>query len=312
MIGVYGDISKVRETGFNPDIIYVDIDKIHSFNPRVIPIVWIPRAINIDEYVVDIYGNRRLFAFNNSGCIANPMIIERNVKAIDRMASLGYKEILLDAVRLPSPIDKLLFLTTCFCRYSIELYPMLITLREKIKEILHDIDLDELIKVLEDLANARALHVKNILSILYDEASRLDIDLSAAVFPYPFSRYMGQEPKILNRYLKKVHVMLYHKCSGAACLNTEFKSLLDTLISLGLEYSDLNEFIRSITGVDIDIEDIEDLDRGLSVEYIEEFMKLNRDIYGDKFIPILWLDNMIKSRLEGYISEYRNLDIFIS
>lgn len=106
---------------------------------------------------------------------------------------MGYRRITLDAVRLPSPVDGLFFLTTCFCSYSHRLYPRLAVLRSRVRESLHRPSIGDLIDVLEELAYARAVHVEYALSILHDRTRELGVELVAAVFLYPLSRYVGQD-----------------------------------------------------------------------------------------------------------------------
>ena len=311
MLGVFGKSWKVGELKLNPDIIYINADKIHRFEDNVVPVIWVPKAIDPDEYVVDIYGDKHLFAFDNSGCIANPKIIERTIKIINKIAELGYNEVLLDALRLPSPFDKNLFLTTCFCKYSLKIYPKLGELRDLIKNVMEDTDAKSLRNIFMELVKARAYHVKNILSILSKKAVQLGLKLSAAVFPYPLSRYVGQEPRIMKNYLNEIHVMLYHKCFGAACLNAEYKNLFELLKTLKLDYNGLKEIFQHVTGFRIGSDATKYFTEGLGIKYIEEALEANRRIYGDKFIPILWLDDRLESNLQKFLDKYEKLDLFI-
>ncbi|RLE88061.1 MAG: hypothetical protein DRN04_17520 [Thermoprotei archaeon] len=312
MIGVFGKVSKIKNLGLKPDVIYTSLDKINTFDEKLVPLLWVPKAMNIDEGVEDIYGRKYLFAFNNSGCIAKPGIINYSLEALERAHSLGYKKLMLDAIRLPSPIDGLYFLTTCFCSYSLELYSKLRHLRDSFKNILRRPTRQGLLELLDELAYARTEHVENLLSILYDRAKELDVKLIAAVFPYPLSRYVGQEPKVLEKYLSRVHVMLYHKCSGAACLNAEVKHLVKTLRDLGFNYDVIQEIIEDLVKLKLSLEEINSLDQGLNIKHIEGLAKLNKIIYGNKFIPIIWLDENTHCRLESYLGEYQYIDLFVS
>ena len=310
MLGVFGRVSRVRELGFEPGVVYVGLDRVNRFAEGVVPLLWVPKTSGLGEGVVDVYGRRHLFAFGDSGCITNPRVVGRAVKAIEKVRELGYKKVMLDAVRLPSPVDGLFFLTTCFCSHSLELYPGLGHLRNKIKSVLYGASVDDLLEVLEELAYARAVHVEYMLSILRDKAKELDIELVAAVFPYPLSRYVGQEPRVLKKYLREVHVMLYHKCPGAACLNAELKSLVETLGILGLSRSDVAEVLRRVTGLELSIEEVRELDKGMAIEHIEKLMGINKEVYGDIFVPIVWLDSVTIPKLREYLEKYRNLDMF--
>ena len=310
MLGVFGRVSRVRELGLGPDIVYIGLDKVSGFVEGVVPLLWVPKASDLEEGVVDVYGRRYLFAFSNSGCVANPRVVGRAVKAVERVYELGFRKVMLDAVRLPSPVDGLFFLTTCFCSHSLELYPGLGHLRNKIKSVLYGASVDDLLEVLEELAYARAVHVEYMLSVLYDMAREFGMELVAAVFPYPLSRYVGQEPAVLKRYLSEVHVMLYHRCPGAACLNAEVRSLAETLNILRLGYGEIQEVIRSITGLELGVKEIAELDNGIALEHVEKLMDINRSIYGDAFTPILWLDNEVAPRLKNYLKKHHRIDVF--
>ena len=310
MLGVFGGVSRVRELGFEPGVVYVGLDRVNRFAEDVVPLLWVPKTSELEEGVVDVYGRRHLFAFNNSGCVANPRIVERAAKAIEKVYEFGYRKVMLDAVRLPSPVDGLLFLTTCFCSHSLELCPELGYLRNRVKAILHGADARDVVEVLEELAYARAAHVKYTLSVLHDKAKELGIELVAAVFPYPLSRYVGQEPAVLKRYLSEVHVMLYHRCPGAACLNAELRGLTGTLNILRLGYGEIQEVIRSITGLELGVKEIAELDNGIALEHVEKLMDINRSIYGDAFTPILWLDDEVAPRLKKYLKKHRRIDVF--
>ena len=141
------------------------------------PLLWVPKAESLAEGVVDVYGRRHLFAFSNSGCIACSKIVERAVSAVEKVGRLGFGKVMLDAVRLPSPVDGLLFLTTCFCSYSHELCPELGCLRDEVRDALCRASASDILQVLEGLAHARAVHVEYMLSALRDKARELGINL---------------------------------------------------------------------------------------------------------------------------------------
>ncbi len=163
---------------------------------------------------------------------------------------------------------------------------------------------------MDELAEVRATHVENLLAIIYDESKDLGIELIAAVFPYPVSKYVGQGPKILKRYLSEIHVMLYHKCFGAACLNAEIKGLVNALKELGLKDDHALDVIREIFGIGIEIEEIESLNRGISLEHLNVLIDLSKKIYGIYFVPLLWLDETMIHKVDRYIEGFRNFDLF--
>ena len=311
MIGAFGNIEKLRKLGFEPDVVYVGLERIQKYEENVVPLLWVPKAESLAEGVVDVYENRYLFAFNNSGCIANPNIISRALKAIESVYELGYDKIMLDALRLPSPIDGTYFLNTCFCEHSINLCPELKKLEGKIKDVLKSPSANSIIEILDELAEVRAAHVENLLAKIYDRAKDLGIKLIAAVFPYPVSKYVGQDPKILRKYFNEVHVMLYHNCSGAACLNAEIKGLVNTLSDLGLKKDDVLRVIEAIFGLDLKMEEIDSLDEGISLEHLDVLIDLSEKIYDNSFVPILWLDEILAHKVDYYASKFKKLDLFV-
>jgi len=66
---------------------------------------------------------------------------------------------------------------------------------------------------------------------LYDKARELGVELEAAVFPPSLAWLVGQNYREIMNFLSKVHVMLCHKCDGAACLNHEILSLYNIVRS---------------------------------------------------------------------------------
>ncbi len=312
MLGVFGDASRLVRHGFKPGVIYKSLEKLSGFEPGVVPFLWVPLASSPGEGVVDVHGRHYLFAFGNSGCIAHPGIIKKSLDTLERAGMLGYKRVMLDAVRLPSPVDGLFFLTTCFCKHSSELYPGVASLAVRVREALYKAGAEKIIGVLEDLATARAVHVEHVLSILYDKARELGIELVAAVFPYPLSRFVGQEPRVLKKYLGRIHVMLYHNCPGAACLNAELESLARTLSILGLDYNEVVWVLEHVGGLRLGIWEIKSLDKGMGIARVEGLMSVNKSVYGDMFTPIVWLDDATMPRLGRYLGEYRGVDVFVA
>ena len=309
-VGVFGDASRVKALGLRPSVVYVDSRKLKAYREGVVPLIWVPLAASAEEGVVDAFGSRSLFAFGNSGCISNPSVQGKVLGELRRLADLGYRAVLLDALRLPSPHDGLLFLSVCFCEHSVSVVPQLERLREEVKHALAEPSPRALRDLLEKLARARAREVEALLGRIREEACELGVELVAAVFPYPLSRYVGQDPRVLYRYLDEVHVMLYHRCSGPACLNHEAYSLYRTFLEIGLGERDALRLLGSVLQVERG-----DLARsleteGVPLEMLEVFMRVNGLIYRDKYVPIVWLDEDIAGKVSYYLEEYGRLDLF--
>lgn len=92
MLGVFGRVSRIRELGFEPDVVYVGLNRLSGFNAKTVPLLWVPATSSLEEGVVDVYGRRYLFAFRNSGCIANPRIVERAVEVLEKSGLHGLQE----------------------------------------------------------------------------------------------------------------------------------------------------------------------------------------------------------------------------
>ena len=313
MLGVFGDLSKLEHLNISPDVVYQDVEHVKSFRENIIPIIWVPKTRREADGVEDIDGVHYLFAFNNSGCIARPSIIEKTMHVLEEVAALGYSKLMLDAVRLPSPIDGKYFITTCFCKHSIELYPELVSLRNTVRQFILKPTPDMLLHLLEELSTARMAHVENFLSTVSDKARQLGIELVAAVFPDPLSRYVGQYPQVLKKYLSEVHVMFYHKCNGAACLNAETKALVNLLSSMGLDEGSIKELILKLTGLSVEEcgRSLRDLGEEIPINCLETLVRKNKSIYGGLFVPILWLDKNITCKLSDYLKIYQDVDLFI-
>ena len=259
-----------------------------------VPVVWVPEAGSASEGVVDVYGGRRLFAFNNSGCISNPSIRKRVLARVEEAATrLEAEAVILDALRFPSPHDKAVMFS-CFCPHC----------RRTMVE--QGVDPERLRSGLARAAGTlykyphlrrealAAFHawiwvrqhiVGETLGLVREKAREYGLRLWAAVFPPSLAWLVGQNYEDLRGQLDEVHVMLYHKCSGAACLNHELQSLAG-LIGGG----NARTALRILAG--IDVEDPSTLDsNGLSVEAIVEEAKRAVGILGEKTVPILQLDS---------------------
>jgi hypothetical protein len=307
MLGVFGDPSRLGE---EPDRRYRSIEWLEGFEERVVPFLWVPRT-GIRGSVVDVYGRRRLFAFNNSGCILSPGVRNRVRQALLKAERLGYDSLMLDAVRLPSPIDRLLFISTCFCNHSLSAFPELGYTATLVRRALYKPDADAFLEALEELAHTRIRHVEALLGEASELAEKLGISLSAAVFPYLLSRYVGQDPGILSKYLDEVHVMLYHRCGGAACLNAELEAYAELLTSLGLCAEEIVEIVSRTTGLRLEVEETRSIGGGVRLELVESLADANKSLYGWRFTPVFWLDDEILGRIEVYKVRYKNLDLFI-
>lgn len=106
--------------------------------------------------------------------------------------------------------------------------------------------------------------------------------------------------------------MLYHRCGGPACLNRELSALVNTLTYvLKLSIKDVKEILKELVGIELNYLEIKELAQGVSLGAIEDLMKLNAEVYEDKYVPIIWLDEETKGRIKGYyLSKFKGLDIF--
>jgi len=190
----------------------------------------------------------------------------------------------------------------------------LASLKDEIREVLSRkrIDIDNFRYLLEELVKARKTLIELILAEAHDYAEALGINLIAAVFPYPLSKYLGQDPEILRKYLREIHVMLYHKCPGAACLNKEIYTLIHILSSIGFSADQALEMAKYLTGIDLDVDEVNILlGQGLKTYWIEKLIDQNARIYREKFVPIIWLDNETKGVARNIIRKYNYVDLFV-
>jgi len=44
MKGAFGNIERVRKLGFEPDVVYVGLEKIQRHEENVVPLLWVPKA----------------------------------------------------------------------------------------------------------------------------------------------------------------------------------------------------------------------------------------------------------------------------
>jgi|GEM_PF-6256897 len=114
----------------------------------------------------------------------------------------------------------------------------------------------------------------------------------------------------MRKYLDEVHVMLYHSCSDAACINAEVKELVSTLDDLGLKKEDVLKVIERVFGFGLKMEEIDALDKGIDLERFNTLIDLSKEIYKDSFISILWVDNAMLKKLGYYVDKFKDVDLF--
>ena len=224
IIGIYGDINKAKTYGITFHEVYAKLDKqvaiqIREQGYKYIPLIWVPETTNPEEGVEDIWGNKNLFAFKNSGCIRNPKIIKKVGRKIELAAALDVNSIVLDALRYPSPHDgKTIF--SCFCKYCQEtmkehgINPT--TLRENLKKTIKEIAkyphlTPQSYETLTTWIKTRQLSVLETLKIIHEKAKEQGIKLYAAIFPPSLAWLVGQNYQLLKKYLNEAHIMIYHK-----------------------------------------------------------------------------------------------------
>ena len=303
MAGVYGSLEKALKLGLNITEYYAKPDPniARGVRGRVlnyVPVIWVPETSNPSEGVVDIYGEQRLFAFSNSGCISNPNIRKRVIGKVREVATrLEAKALVLDALRFPSPHDGGT-LYSCFCSHCRSVMKELGVNPEELKSRLRS-----LVKVLhrypylsQDLTEALHTWVRvrqhvvcEVLSMIRDEARQYGLRLWAALFPPSLAWLAGQNYEPIKQSLDEAHVMLYHKCGEAACLNHELQSLAE-LITKNQDKEQARTTLRILTG--LSIENPFKLEaKGLDTGIILEEVARAKALLGGKAVPILQLDS---------------------
>jgi len=91
-IGVYGSLQKAYSGGLRLSEYYDRPDlsiakRVGEKGIRYVPVIWSLETSNPSQGVVNIFGERRLFAINNSGCISNPEIRSRLLSTIEGVAT---------------------------------------------------------------------------------------------------------------------------------------------------------------------------------------------------------------------------------
>ena len=297
-LGVYGSPQKAESMGLRVTEHYGPLDPEASRKARerglhYIPVIWVPETKDPGEAVVDAWGRRRLFAFNNSGCITHPNIRKRAREKIVQAATvLEAPAVILDALRFPSPHDgEALF--TCFCPHctrSVEKHGVdTNNLKTNIARLARALPQypylgDTLLGIFATWVEERQQLVVEALEELRDEARDHGLGLWAALFPPSLAWLVGQNYALLEPLLDEIHVMLYHRCGGAACLNHELYSLVRLL-----EREGATTVLRRLTGLDLgNPEHLEH--QGLPPGVLLGEAETARTLLGDKAVPILQLD----------------------
>ncbi len=301
-IGVYGSLDRARAVGLSVCEHYAEPSEAVAERDRgegidFVPVIWVPESSDPSEGVVNIYGSRGLFAFNNSGCISNPSVRRRLLEKVRFVATkLEAKKVILDALRFPSPHDGELFFS-CFCRHCSaamrelgvdpeELRKKLASLRSSLATYPH-VD-PSVVDALSTWVKVRQMLVAEVLQIVRDEAKRYGMELWMAVFPPSLSWLVGQNYSVLRIYAEEIHVMCYHRCSGAACLNHELSSLSRILSSEGLEH--IERALRVLTGLTVPRPAMLE-SQGLGKKVIIEEFAYAKRLLGDKAVAVLQLDD---------------------
>ncbi len=327
---IYGDLSKVSSvSGSYIDSVvvswldvakkYEDVVKLCS---NVSILVWVPYTSDLRFGVVDLWGSRRLFAFNNSGCINNDEIINSRLREVEDVVTRfeNVNAIILDCIRFPSPFDCEGFFS-CFCdrclekarEYSINLEEVRNILKRFLKYVFYGFNTSkDIIEYFSDWIFFKQECVRNVVEKFRDLCRRYNVGLWAAIFPPSFSWLVGQNYDMFSKYVDEIHVMLYRKCSGAACLNKEYQMFLKTLmkvLNINCEISKI--LVQNLTAIYSE-KSIEELENGIEVEILlRELYKAK--IFSEKSIPILWYDEHEKEITNKIIEETRldNYALFI-
>lgn len=309
-----GEVEEAYRMGF--DAVFTSPSREVALRARELgllyfPLVWVPKASYVSQGVVDAWGEVKLFAFNNSGCIMNPSLMQNTLNRIEEaVRETDGEVIILDALRFPSPHDaKQLF--SCFCKHCQDFMRFLNInseeLAENVRQAARNIHLyphlnpDEQ-NALQTLFYVRQRAVERVLIHVREFAEKLGVRLWAAVFPPSLAWMVGQNYSVLRRYVDQIQVMLYHSGRGAACLNHELASLARLISKLsGLDLEDALKFSSYLTGIEVDFP-FNALEEGLPLTIIcDEFLRAKRII--DDVVPIFWFDvhfNSILREMKGF------------
>ena len=294
VIGVYGNYTKLKQIAKSLNLkareikLYKSINKITRYEENTIPVIWVPQTKNKEDGVINIHGEQGLFAFNNSGCINNPKVKDRLIQDINKASTLGYKEVILDAFRYPSPHDQVMFLS-CFCKYCTSKQPKLHKIRLKLKEAIKKKQPKTFLQALQELMETRTTLVKEQLTEVHEIAEKQDIKLHTALFPPTLSKLVGQDYKTFKKHVKQIQVMLYHKCSGPACLNHEIASLIKLLRKLEL---DTRTILQELNIPAINPETLEQ--QGTPINMVVRELEKAITYNENKIIPIFWANSKLQ------------------
>jgi len=280
-----------------------------------VPVIWVPETKNPKLGVVDIWGNQKLFAFNNSGCPANPKIQENTIKRIENaISSTESNTVILDALRFPSPYDMKTFFS-CFCTHcqkhmkNLGIEPN--NLKNSLIETLKDFHKYPYIspkgfQALTSLIYIRQIVIEDFLKKIYETAKSLNVSLWAAVFPPSLAWLLGQNYTVLSKYVDEFHIMLYHKCNGAACLNKEITCLTKTLqkITQG-PLENVQYAIYRLTSI-LTSRSLKELETfGIEPNITINDAKNAIHLLGEKAIPTFWYDPQTHEKLIDQLSEIK-------
>jgi len=296
VIGVYGKIDKLKnivhsyELEISSNVVhFVSLKKITVYKDNVVPVIWVPETNNIEHGITDIYGNKLLFAFNNSGCISNPMVKKRLFQNIEKCANLGYKTIVLDALRYPSPHDNIGFLS-CFCKHCLSREPKLRHIQRNLLSAIKTGNSRLFTDSLKELNEIRTRLVRELLVEIKEKAHELGLRIEAAVFLPILAKLVGQDYNILTKYIDTLQIMVYHKCNGAACLNHELASFTSLVAR---HFNNAEEILKEL-GIETLIEPEKLEKEGIPIDLLEkQLQEISRHS-----IPSLWFDEKFNKVIE--------------
>ncbi|RLI44527.1 hypothetical protein DRO69_07190 [Candidatus Bathyarchaeota archaeon] len=280
-----------------------------------VPVIWVPEAKDPKLGVVDIWGNQRLFAFNNSGCPANPIVQEKAIKQLENtISSTESDAAILDALRFPSPYNMKTFFS-CFCTHCQkhmknmginpdELRNLLIKTTKNLNKYPYISPED--LKALTSFIYARQIIIEDFTKKIHETAKNLNISLWAAVFPPSLAWLVGQNYTILSKYVDEFHIMLYHKCNGAACLNKEIACLTKTLQEVTQRSLENVQYaVYRLTGI-LTSRSLEELETiGIKPNIIVNEAKNAIHLLGEKAIPTFWYDPQLHEKYISQLSEIK-------
>ena len=280
-----------------------------------VPVIWVPETKDPKLGVVDIWGNQKLFSFNNSGCPANPTVQENAIKRLENViSSTESNAVILDALRFPSPYDGKTFFS-CFCTYCQkhmknlgidpdELKNLLIDTLKNLHKYPHISPKD--LQALTSLIHIKQIIIEDFIKKIYETAKSLNVSLWAAVFPPSLAWLLGQNYTLLSKYVDEFHIMLYHKCSGAACLNKEITCLTKTLQEVTQESLENVQYaVYRLTDIltSRSLEELETL--GIEPNIIVNEAKNAIHLLGEKAIPTFWYDPQLHEKFIDQLSEMK-------